>query len=91
MSPGLQHLPVLPIVVPFMAGALMLLFPESQRRWREAIAITAALGQLLAAVALMYLTTDAVPDIWHKGIGVYSISAWPGSETRRAVRAVLRT
>ncbi|HEY5809035.1 MAG TPA: monovalent cation/H+ antiporter subunit D [Povalibacter sp.] len=77
MNPWLQHLPVLPIVIPFMAGALMLLFAEPQRKMREAIAVTATTAQLLAALGLMYLTTDAVPDVWHKGIGVYSISAWP--------------
>ena len=27
--------------------------------------------------ALLYLTTDAVPDIWTEGIGVYAIGGWP--------------
>jgi multicomponent K+:H+ antiporter subunit D len=73
----LQHLPVLPIVVPLITGAAMLLFAESQRRWRDSIALLSTLLQLVVALTLMYLTTDAVPDVWHKGIGVYSISAWP--------------
>lgn len=77
MSPWLQHLPALPIVVPLVAGATMLLFPESQRRIREGIAVLSTLCLLAIAVALMYLTTDAVPDVWQKGIGVYAISAWP--------------
>lgn len=77
MSPLLQHLPVLPIVIPLVTGAAMLLFAESQRRWRDSIALFATLAQLAVGLGLMYLTTDAVPDIWHKGIGVYSISAWP--------------
>ncbi len=76
MSPWLQHLPVLPVAVPLFAGAAMLLIPES-RRHRAALAIVAVLVQLVAAVALLYLTTDAVPDIWSKGIGVYSIGKWP--------------
>lgn len=77
MSPWLQHLPVLPIVVPMLAGATLLLFPESQRGKRVAISTIAILIQLAVACVLMYLTTDAVPEIWHRGIGVYSISAWP--------------
>lgn len=77
MSPSLQHLPVLPIVVPLVTGAVLLLFAESQRRLRESIALLATLAQLLIGATLLYLTTDAVPEIWHKGIGVYSISAWP--------------
>src|SRR4051794_14491732 len=60
-----------------LAGASLLLFPESKRRVRTTISATAILLQLLVACVLMYLTTDAVPDVWHKGIGVYSISAWP--------------
>ncbi|MBB6094290.1 multicomponent K+:H+ antiporter subunit D [Povalibacter uvarum] len=77
MSPWLQHLPVLPIVVPLVTGAVLLLFAESQRRLRESIALLATLAQLVIGATLLYLTTDAVPEIWHKGIGVYSISAWP--------------
>jgi multicomponent K+:H+ antiporter subunit D len=76
MSPWLQHLPVVPVVAPLFAGAAMLLVPESRRR-RAAIAIAAVLVQLAVAIVLLYLTTDAVPDIWSKGIGVYSIGAWP--------------
>ena len=72
MSPWLQHLPVLPVAVPLFAGAAMLLIPES-RRHRAVLAIIAVLVQLLSAVALLYLTTDAVPDIWSKGIGVYML------------------
>jgi multicomponent K+:H+ antiporter subunit D len=73
----LQHLPVLPIVIPLIAGAGMLLLSESQRAARVTIALTSMLGQFAAAVALLYLTTDAVTDIWTEGVGVYAIGAWP--------------
>ena len=46
MKSWLHHLPVLPIVVPLVAGAVMLLFAESQRRTREGIAFIATLAQL---------------------------------------------
>jgi multicomponent K+:H+ antiporter subunit D len=76
MSPWLQHLPVVPVVTPLIAGAAMLLLPES-RRSRASLAVGAVLVQLITAMLLLYLTTDAVPDIWSKGIGVYSIGRWP--------------
>jgi multicomponent K+:H+ antiporter subunit D len=76
MSPWLQHLPVVPVVAPLIAGAAMLLLPES-RRSRASLAVGAVLVQLITAMLLLYLTTDAVPDIWSKGIGVYSIGRWP--------------
>jgi len=76
MNAWLAHLPVLPVVAPLFAGAAMLLVPES-RRVRAALGICSVLLQLATALALLYLTSDAVPDIWPQGIGVYSIGKWP--------------
>jgi multicomponent K+:H+ antiporter subunit D len=72
----LQHLQVLPIVVPLLAGALILVVPE-RRGVRIAFSVISVLIQLAAAIALLYLTTDSMPDMWHEGVGVYSIGAWP--------------
>jgi multicomponent K+:H+ antiporter subunit D len=72
----LQHLPSFPIVVPLVAGAALLLFPESRRKLRAAVALIATTIQLAAAITLMYLTTDAVPHIWPQGIGAYAIGGW---------------
>ncbi|HWM28183.1 MAG TPA: monovalent cation/H+ antiporter subunit D [Woeseiaceae bacterium] len=77
MSGLLQHLLVLPIVVPLIAGAAMLLLPESARSARVAIALTSMCVQLATAIALLYLTTDAAPFVWPEGIGVYPIGSWP--------------
>jgi multicomponent K+:H+ antiporter subunit D len=73
----LQHLPVLPVAVPLLAGATMLLVRERRRRTHAAIALTSLIVQLAAAVTLLALTTDAVPGIWAEGIGVYRIGEWP--------------
>lgn len=73
----LQHLPVLPIVVPLLAGAGLLLFTEPHRRLRGAIAVAATLAQLVIAITLLSMTTDAVSSIWPNGIGVYAIGSWP--------------
>ena len=73
----LQHLVVLPIVAPLLAGATMLLLADSQRGPRTAIALLSMSVQLAAAIALLYLTSDAAPFIWPDGIGVYAIGSWP--------------
>lgn len=67
MSPWLPHLPVVPIVVPLVAGAAMLLFAESRRLTRAAISLTSVLIQLVAAIVLMSST---------EGISVYAIGGW---------------
>jgi multicomponent K+:H+ antiporter subunit D len=77
MNPWLQHLPVVPIVAPLLAGALMLFAPESRRGVRATLALSSVLVQLIAALVLAYLTTDAVPHIWTEGVGVYAIGSWP--------------
>jgi multicomponent K+:H+ antiporter subunit D len=76
LNAWLQHLPVLPIVVPLIAGAMLLLFAETLRWPRLLITLFATLTQLAAAVTMVWLTTDSVPDIWPRGIGVYAIGGW---------------
>lgn len=76
MSTWMQHLPVIPIVVPLIAGALLLLFAETRRWPRLMITLVATLTQLAAAITMVWLTTDSVPEIWPHGIGVYAIGGW---------------
>ena len=76
MNAWLQHLPVLPIVVPLITGAVLLFFAESRRLPRFVITLLATFAQLAAAVTMVWLTTDAVPEIWPRGIGVYAIGGW---------------
>jgi multicomponent K+:H+ antiporter subunit D len=73
----LQHLIVLPIVVPLVSGAAMLFLPESRRIARVTLAGMSLLIQLCVGVALIYLTSDAAPFIWPEGVGVYAIGHWP--------------
>jgi multicomponent K+:H+ antiporter subunit D len=73
----LQHLLALPIVVPLVAGAVILLLPEAARRVRVTIGLSSMLAQLATAIALLYFTTDAAPHVWTEGVGVYPIGAWP--------------
>lgn len=77
MSPWFRHLPVVPIVLPLLAAATILLLTERARALRVAVACLSLLGQLAAAVVLLALTTEAFPDIWSQGVGAYAIGAWP--------------
>ena len=76
MNAILQHLVVLPILVPLLCAAGMLFLPEVRRRARVALALVSAVLQLLIAIALLYLTSDAAHFIWPEGIGVYAIGNW---------------
>jgi multicomponent K+:H+ antiporter subunit D len=76
MMAWLHHLPIVPIAVPMGAAAFMLLFPEDRRRIRLSIAISASFIQMIAALAMMVLTTDAVSSFWPEGIGVYALGGW---------------
>jgi multicomponent K+:H+ antiporter subunit D len=76
MNTLLQHLMVLPIVVPLLCAAAMLFLPESRRPARVALALASAFIQLLIAIALLYLTSDAARFIWPEGVGVYAIGNW---------------
>jgi multicomponent K+:H+ antiporter subunit D len=73
----LDHLPVLPIIVPLGAAAVMLLLGEARRIARRSIALGSLIVQLAVAVVLLYQTTDAAAHMWTEGIGVYAIGAWP--------------
>jgi multicomponent K+:H+ antiporter subunit D len=76
LNAWLRHLPMLPIAVPLLTGALLLLFAESRRWPRLLITLFATFTQLAAAITMVWLTTDSVPDIWPRGIGVYAVGGW---------------
>jgi multicomponent K+:H+ antiporter subunit D len=76
MTALLQHLVVLPIAIPLLVGAIELFLTEG-RTARLAFSVSSVFLQLLIAVSLLYLTTDAMPNMWTQGVGVYTIGAWP--------------
>ena len=77
MTGWLHHLPAVPIVAPLLTGALVLLTPERRRMLRVGLALSSVVLQAVAAAVLLYLTTDAMPDMWTEGVGVYAIGGWP--------------
>jgi multicomponent K+:H+ antiporter subunit D len=76
MDAWLRHLPALPIVLPLVTGAILLLLAESRRLPRLVLTLSSTLAQLAAAVTMVWITTDLVPGIWSEGIGVYAIGDW---------------
>jgi multicomponent K+:H+ antiporter subunit D len=71
-----EHLLIIPVLVPLLVGALQLFLGE-RRAARIACAIASVLVQTAAALTLLYLTTDAMPDMWTEGVGVYALGSWP--------------
>ena len=76
MSFILQHLLVLPVVVPLVTAVAMIFLPEARRAARVTLALLSTFAQLLIAIALLYLTSDAAPFIWPEGVGVYAVGNW---------------
>ncbi len=77
MNALLEQLVALPILVPLLAGTVMLLLTEARRALRISLALASNVLQLGVALVLLYLTSDAAPFIWQDGIGVYSLGGWP--------------
>lgn len=75
MSFWLLHLPVLPIVTPLVAGALMLLLADTSRHARGAISLVSTVAQLAAAIALLAAAGGAAG--WPGGVGVYRSAIGP--------------
>ena len=64
------HLPIVPIVLPLAAGALMLLLDERRERLKAAISLAALLLLLAAALALLRLADRPLAP-------VYALGSWP--------------
>jgi len=73
----LQHLPMLPIVTPLMAGALLVLLKESRRKTRLALSFASVLFQIFVAYQLLLMTAGQMPDLWPQNIAVYLVGDWP--------------
>ncbi|GAB2888343.1 monovalent cation/H+ antiporter subunit D [Microvirgula curvata] len=70
MSDWTSHLPVLPVILPLLAGALMLTLGDARRNTRASIAVLSTLAQLAVAAALLAGAAAAAP------IAVYQVGNW---------------
>ncbi|MBB5217296.1 monovalent cation/H+ antiporter subunit D [Parapusillimonas granuli] len=77
MTEWLKHLPILPVAVPLLAGAAMLLLNDSHRRARLALSSLSILAQIVLAITLLRMTAGYIPTDWPDGVGVYLLGDWP--------------
>ncbi|MFV0284052.1 MAG: monovalent cation/H+ antiporter subunit D [Castellaniella sp.] len=77
MNFWLQHLPVLPVLIPLLVGALMLLTRDHQRWIRVALGALALGLMVLTALMLVRATQGIGAPRWPDHIGVYLLGNWP--------------
>jgi multicomponent K+:H+ antiporter subunit D len=77
MSSWLEHLPILPVAIPMISGAAMLLLNDSQRGPRITLGAIALLAQIACALALFLCSAGVIPTNWPNGVGVYLLGDWP--------------
>ncbi|MFJ7567337.1 monovalent cation/H+ antiporter subunit D [Herminiimonas sp. NPDC097707] len=68
-----QHLILLPVLLPLLCGALLIIVNESRRQFKFLINFSSVLLQLTAAIMLVKLTDSAH---WSDNIGVYLAANW---------------
>ena len=73
---GMPHLVAVPILVPMLTAALMLLMGESRRRAKSALSVVSGLVGLLAALALLRWVNAADTGGGPGSIGVYLPGNW---------------
>lgn len=69
-----EHLILVPVLLPLLVGALLIVVGESRHRLKFAVNLGSVLGLLTVALALAWLTDT---EHWPGGIGVYLAANWP--------------
>ena len=67
-----EHLIVIPVLLPLLAGALMATIPEGRHRLKFALSFATVIGLLANALALVGMADGA----WPGAIGVYFAANW---------------
>ncbi len=76
MMRWIDHLPMVPIVLPLLTAAVMLLLSEHRRRTKFALSLASATGLLATAIALLRMS-DGRAGTWTADVGVYLAANWP--------------
>lgn len=76
MTPALDHLAILPIVLPLAVGALMLLFDERRRLLKMTLSLATVFALLAIAVTMVVMVGLPTGDRWSTLI-VYPLGNWP--------------
>ena len=75
MTPGPEHLIIAPILIPFFAGALMLIYDERRRRAKLTISLLSVTATLLAAAELL-VRSKGSELTGGNDIGFYLLGDW---------------
>lgn len=75
MSQGLDHLAIAPVLLPFFAGALMLLYDDRRRRAKLFISLGSALALLLTGIELL-ARAKGTPLSGGNQIAFYLLGDW---------------
>src|SRR3546814_6244850 len=70
---GPDHLIIAPILIPFVAGAIMLLYAESRRRTKLVMSLVSATALLVVAIVLVVRASDGPAN----EVAVYLLGDWP--------------
>ncbi|WP_432787210.1 Na(+)/H(+) antiporter subunit D [Oligella sp. MSHR50489EDL] len=76
MSHFVVHLPILPIIIPLLAGGLMILLKEKRRALNTFISFASVLAQLAVALELLLYTSGFSEVEWTNNIAVYLLGNW---------------
>lgn len=76
MSRMADHLIIAPVLLPLLAGAVMLLLAERRHSLKAAIGTASTFALIGIAIAL-FASVNAAPDNPASGIGVYRLGDWP--------------
>ena len=71
-----RHLLVVPVVLPLMAGAALLLFDELRHTLKALISLASTMMLLVVAVTLMHMA-DESPDAGGSMSLSYAVADWP--------------
>jgi multicomponent K+:H+ antiporter subunit D len=78
MSAWTEHLAIVPILLPLVTSAVLLLIDERRRNWKAAIGMAATIGLLCVAVLLL-VQADALPAGAPHATRVYLVANWPAA------------
>ena len=76
MSNYVVHLPILSIIIPLIAGGLMVLFKEKRRSLNTFISFASIFAQLFVAVNLLLYTSGFLESELTNNIAVYLLGNW---------------
>ena len=76
MSDFAVHLPILSIIIPLLAGGLMVLLKEKRRGLNTFISFASVVGQLAVAVNLLFYTSGFLDSELSNNIAVYLLGNW---------------